>query len=245
MEDVNNRSGISVVISAYLASPYIEECIESVANQSYFEELDDYEILLGVDCCDSTLDKLLEIRDKFKNLKIFWFYKNSGPYLVFNTLISLSRFSKISIFGADDIMKNHFISENMRILEKKSCVFARGQNFNHPNKTKIVREYNPDGVILFHKKDFLEINGFEKWRCGADSDLKARFALNKIKMIQSESPTFLRRLHQRSLTSKENRYGFGSKYRKRIQSIVRSRKDAKILTYETSKEYKLITNEKA
>jgi glycosyltransferase involved in cell wall biosynthesis len=245
VENVEDKIRISVIISAYAASLYIEECIESVASQSYFEEYNDYEILIGIDGCEETLNKILEIKHKFKNLKIAWFPKNIGPYLVFNTLIQISNFQVISIFGADDIMKSHFISENVRILKNRSCVFARGQNFIDPNKEKIVREYNPDGVILFHKKDFLEINGFDNWRCGADSDLKTRFMLNKIKMIESEAPTFLRRLHQKSLTSIENKYGFGSKYRMKIQSIVRSRKEAKIVTYKTSTKYKLIKNDKA
>ena len=242
MEDVKNKTSISVIISAYQADCYIEECINSVSNQLHFKDFDDYEILIGLDGCENTLNKILTIEHKFKNLKIVWFPKNVGPYLVFNTLINISSFPVISIFGADDVMRENFVNDNLILLKKGTCVVARGQNFINPNKKKIVREYNPDGILIFYKDDFLSINGFENWRCGADSDLKVRFILNKIKIIKSESATFLRRIHENSLTSRNNKYGFGSKYRKNIQRIVRSREEAKIASYKTFKKYKIIVD---
>ena len=58
---------VSVIISAYGAEDYIEECISSVASQSYFQE-NNFEILVGIDGCCSTLDKMMKIKDQRKIL---------------------------------------------------------------------------------------------------------------------------------------------------------------------------------
>ena len=102
-----------------------------------------------------------------------------------------------------------------------------------------MRTYNPDGVILFNKSDFMEVNGFESWRCGADSDLKIRFKLNELKMILSPNPTFLRRIHNNSLTSNE-KYGMKSEYRLKVRAISRSREKSKISEFQSLKKYKII-----
>lgn len=240
MKDLKNKIGVSVIVSAYAAGPYIEECLTSISSQTYFKDFEDYEILVGVDGCVSTLNEIIKFKETIKNLKVLWFPINSGPYLVFNTLISLSKFQAISVFGADDVMKENFIEQNIGLLENKSCVFAKGSNFNHPNKEDITRDYNPDGVIIFNRPDFLAINGFEKWRCGADSDLKVRFKIAGFTLIESKVSTFLRRLHEKSLTSTKNRYGFGGEYRKKIQSIVRSRTKAKIKKYNVFSGYEQV-----
>ena len=240
MKNLKNKIGVSVIISAHSAASYIEECVTSIAAQTYFKDFKDYEILVGVDGCLSTLNEMIRLKETIKNLKVLWFPVNSGPYLVFNTLVSVCNFEAVSVFGADDIMDKTFVEHNISLLKNKSCVFARGANFNHPNKEEITREYNPDGVITFNRLDFLSVNGFEKWRCGADSDLKVRFKIAGLDLINSKSTTFLRRVHENSLTSSRSKYGFGGEYRKKIQAIVRSRTNAKIKNYSVLSHYQII-----
>ena len=240
LKKVNNKSKISIIISAFAADLYIKECLFSIDNQTYFEYFNDYEILVGIDGCPSTLAEVSKFKDTIRNLKVIWFPVNSGPYLVFNTLVSLSKFQTISIFGADDIMEENFIEHNLSLLKNKSCVFAMGCNFTHPHKEEKQKKYNPEGVILFNKSNFVSINGFEPWRCGADSDLKNRFKILGLTLINANTATYLRRLHKDSLTASDNIYGFGGEYRKKIQKIVKARKTAKIEKYCILSNYQII-----
>lgn len=224
------KKPLSIVISAYDAQDFIGECLDSIENQTYFTNFDDYEILLGVDSCNNTIDTLLKNRHKYRNLRLFWIDKNSGPYLVFNTLINISKYDIITIFGADDIMKPDHIESNMSILKENSFVKSKTSNFVHPNKNNIIKTYNPCGLIFFHKKNFLNLNGFEPWRCGADTDLNKRFLMDNILQIYNKISTSLRRIHNKSLTV-SGKYDRKSEYRKNILNIIKSRKKSKLDQY--------------
>lgn len=234
------KKRVSIVISAFNAKDYIKECILSVNNQSYFENNTDYEILLGIDECESTLSEAIKLKDRIPNLKLFYFEENNGPYVVFNTLIGISYGEYVSVFGADDIMLNNFISDN--ILEIKSpndFVIARGNNFNHPHKNKVVKTYNPDGVILFNRESFLSLNGYEGWRCAADSDLKVRMGIAGFNCIYSKKVTYLRRLHNKSITNSKT-HGFKTRARLKLKDIINSRDISRIDKFKTTKKYKTI-----
>jgi hypothetical protein len=56
------KKPISVIIAAYNADKFIEECLDSVFNQTYFVDNEYYEVLVGVDGCEKTLDKLKMIQ---------------------------------------------------------------------------------------------------------------------------------------------------------------------------------------
>jgi glycosyltransferase involved in cell wall biosynthesis len=219
-KDIN---GVSIVVAAYKVQNYIEECLDSINNQTWFNN-NEYEILLGIDNCDFTLNIINKIKDKYKNLKIWWFEDNVGPYVVFNTLIHKSKYDVISIFGADDIMMIDFIESNINLLKPKTIIKSQCRNFmNNQNPINSDgRIYNPNGVVTFYKIDFFKVNGFANWRCGADSDFIKRFSLNGIKSINSNSITYYRRIHKESLTN-NNKYGMNSQYRTKIKKLIKNR----------------------
>jgi len=219
-----NKKSISIVISAYKAKEFIEECLDSIKNQTYFKDFNDYEILLGFDGCEETKNKVLGIKNRYKNLKLFWFEENNGPYLVFNTLISKSKYDIICIFGADDIMKNDHIESNIKFMTTGVFIKTTCSNFNHPDKNKIQMTYSPDGLIFFNKNEFFSINGYDNWRCGADTDLNNRLKSNNIKLYINKKSTSLRRIHINSLT-KIKKYGHNSEYRNKIKKIIYNREN--------------------
>jgi len=94
----------SVVIPAFEARAFIEECLVSVIFQPQFRMADDYEILVGVDGCPATLERVKQIRSRYPALRLFWFPKNSGPYIVRNTLAYQARGEFLIFFDADDVM---------------------------------------------------------------------------------------------------------------------------------------------
>ena len=123
---------LSIIIGAFQAHKYIEECLQSIQNQTAFRSgTIDYEILIGIDGCQMTLDKVLYLQDKcsihesnpsqthesnpdavarlsrvtpLNNTKVFYMPKNQGVYITFNTLLSKATGTHILFFGADDIM---------------------------------------------------------------------------------------------------------------------------------------------
>ena len=213
------KRSISIIISAYKAQEFIEECLDSIEKQTYFKDFNDYEILLGFDGCKDTLNKVMSIKDKYKNLRLFWFEENNGPYLVFNTLISKSKYDILVTFGADDIMYDFFIEKNINMLTNNRIIRTKCSNFKHPYKNKITHIYNVDGVVFFNKHEFNYINGFQNWRCGSDSDLISRLNMNNVIRIHNDVSTFLRRVHDKSLTNIEG-FKYGSEYRKSRQSLI-------------------------
>lgn len=61
----------SIIIAAYRTKDFIQECLEAIENQTYFKNNDNYEILLGIDGCIETLEKVQQIKNKIRNIKVF------------------------------------------------------------------------------------------------------------------------------------------------------------------------------
>jgi len=226
-KDIINKKSISIIISAFKSQNFIEDCLDSIQNQTYFKNFEKFEILLAVDGCIDTLNKIKEISHKYKNLKLYWNEENSGPYLMFNTLAQKSKYEIISFFGADDIMLDNYIEENIYNVDENTINLGLCGNFNDGNQSDILTVYNPDGNIMINKELFLVVNGFENWRCGADSDLLNRLRLNNNKIHKSSTMTVLRRLHQDNLT-KTSIYGHGSEYRENIIKNIGNRTKSKL-----------------
>jgi glycosyltransferase involved in cell wall biosynthesis len=222
-----SKQPISIIIPAFKASQFIEECLDSIQTQTYFRDFIDYEILLGVDYCQETLDKLEIIKLKYPNLRIFWFDENVGPYVVKNTLVSKSECDILVFFDADDIMFDFFIDKNIELLKENSFVSVRGSDFKHPKKKDIEQTYNPNGAVVVFKQDFLNVNGYADWRCAADFDLIKRLEMSGVERITSNSVTMLRRLHEDNITS-DKKIGNGTKYRNKLYKISEKRKDFKL-----------------
>lgn len=171
------RKKINVIVSAYKAVDFIEECLDSIQNQTYKCE----KILLGVDGCTETLNKVIEIGGKYSNLEVYFSVKNKGPYQMFNALIRLVPDDEyFQIFGADDVM-------NIDMLEQMS-------KYNVPVVSR------NDGVLFVKKEIFKKIGGFREWRCAADSDMIFRLGKMLNSKISRVPQYFFRREHAGQLT---------------------------------------------
>lgn len=131
---------IYVLITAYETHEYIEKCLDSVANQTI-----DCKIILGIDGCEKTLEKVKTIQYKYNNLEVYYFNENKGANITFN---SLSEFvpnnSLIVKFDSDDIMLPHDIYDiysnmsNIEIYEANQ--FKNKQKTINKNVIKIEKE---------------------------------------------------------------------------------------------------------
>ena len=226
VKDTNIIDGISVIISAYKSVDFIEECLDSVTNQKTNFK---YEVLLGIDGCEETLEKVKTIMYKYLDIDFHVYYseENVGVYLMFNSLIEKSKYNFFTVFGADDIMLENHLDENIKHINNCDYIITKGVDFEN----SVVSSYgkNHEGVIFLNKQNFLNIGGYDCYRCGMDSDLLKRFRLqNKnIKIYWNPNITYKRRLHKNNLT-RVFKYGYNSEYRTNIKKIIEKREIYKI-----------------
>ena len=205
--DLNSKKPISIIITAWQSQNYIEECLDSIENQTYFKNNNKFEVLVGVDACQDTLNKLIKIRHKYRNLNIFMMKENRGTYVATNTLLDLIKYDNILRFDSDDIMLPEMINEILRYSDNFDVI--KLSHYLSENKRGIM----VDGAI-FYKKHIIELaGGYRDWICGADSELLGRIH-NRALIKELNRGLFHRRIHNNALTVKSDT-GFNSKLRKK------------------------------
>jgi len=208
---------VSIIITAYQAQDYIEECLNSVEIQTYFVGNDDFEVIVGVDGCQETLDKILEIRDKYRNLRVLMMKKNRGTYVTTNTIISQVKNEDIIRFDSDDIMMPEMVNEIM--------AFRGEANVMRLKYVKLIGNVKSQfhsfahGVIYLTRTLYNELGGYRAWRCAADTEL-----LKRGKPIITEKyvqkPVFYRRMHENSLTGSPE-FGSYSEIRRKYRQTIK------------------------
>ena len=194
---------VSIIISAYKSQEFIEECLDSIAQQTYFKD-NSYEILVGVDACAETLEKLKEIRNKFKNLRIFMMKENRGTYVTSNTLLDLVSFPNIIRFDSDDLMMPHMVERVMEYSGDYSIVRFSYDVFETPGKFSYIKGEHgmpryPHGVLFIKKKIYDQFGGYQPWPCGSDTEFLNRIG-GLFPQKEIPEPLFHRRIHPGSLT---------------------------------------------
>jgi len=223
--NINLKYDCSILISTYNNVNYIYECLDSIINSIGNLNV---EVLVGIDNCNKTIN---HIKDKeYPNyFRYFSFNNNVGPYVVFNSLSEHSNSGNLVFFGSDDIMDKSMVSDFVSLFEQNDCVkphyidFIDGKQINE--KTK---KYLGEGVFGIKKEIFKKLNGFEAWRCAADTDFIVRLMNIKPKYGYTNKISFFRRVHKNGLT-KNKETGFGSELRKSYNKITFSRGSSYII----------------
>ena len=182
------KNGVSIIIPAWGAEEWINDCLESIYDQTYFQENNNWEILVGIDNCENTRNA---IQPK-ENTKVIYFQDNFGPYIVRNALsYKIAKYDNLIFFDSDDLMNPDLI---------KDCF--------HMNKDFIVFQYLLAGQIKysfgpsFIKKQLLfDFGGYDNWRCAADSDFIQRLEQGGRQCIKLTGKNYMyRRIHDKQLT---------------------------------------------
>ena len=219
------KKPISIIVTAYQTQDFIEETLDSIENQTYFKDNDNFEVLVGVDGCQDTLNKLLEIRHKYRNLRILMMKRNAGTYFVTNTLLKQVKYENILRFDSDDIMKPHMINEIMAVSNQSDVVRVKCNDFKVENNNVIHTGYRryAAGVIFYKKSVFDVFGGYRTWKCAADSELIQRIE-KRIKIKKINKILFERRIHTKSL-SNDNKTRVGSDLRVGYHKKIREDKN--------------------
>lgn len=215
---------ISIIIPTYNNELFIDQSIESIIKSCGDIK---YEILVGIDNCEKTLD---HIKNKNYNqfIRFFYFNKNIGPYIIRNTLSKLSKTNNILLFfDSDDVAKENMINDIMLEFNNFDCVRPMYHNFSgelNVNNVKFNKHSGlwGEGVFAIKKDIFIHFNGFEPWFCAADTDFMVRLYKNNIKIKLTNILMFYRRLHDKGLTSQSST-GYGSQLRKEYSEIINAK----------------------
>lgn len=224
IKDVIKSHDVSVIIAAFKAQDYIEECINSILTQNMCSNI---EILIGVDNCKKTKKEVIRLSKKHSNIKCFYSEEQSGPYLIRNSLINECSNDNILFFDADDVMSSNLISEIFKHYSITSPIRFKYFNFKHGSNYNVNRNVHHDvahGVFFSHVDVLKKVGGFQPWMCGADTEFMKRCSNNKIVDIKIHKPLFYRRIHENSLTQNEST-NHVSNTRKKARKYITTNKD--------------------
>jgi hypothetical protein len=211
---------LSILISTYKNVQYFDECINSIIESIGNKNV---EILIGVDSCKETFAHI-QNREYPNYIKFFFFERNVGPYVVFNSLSTVVKSSNLMFFGSDDIMDKNMVDDFISALQKYECVIPTFINFNNGEIIdKNSKRFLGEGVIGIKKPLFEKMNGYENWMCAADTDFMVRLQKYRPRMSYTNKINFYRRIHDQGLTSRKET-GFGSPMRLANNKITFTRK---------------------
>ena len=130
---------LSIIIPAYNAEKYINECIDSILRNSQ-NSLSQTEIIIINDgSTDRTLEKLKKYKE-YKNIHIYT-TKNQGVSAARNYGIKLAKGNWITFIDADDKVTEGFIDVcNLNVKEEISLVILNYKNELPPAKKELIRK---------------------------------------------------------------------------------------------------------
>ncbi len=121
---------VSIVIPSLNSMYYIEECLQSVLNQT----LQDIEILcVDANSTDGTLEYLKELESKDKRLKVLLSQKKSYGHQM-NLGIKAAKGEYLGIVESDDYIKSNMYAELYRIAKEKQCDVVKGDMLEFVDK---------------------------------------------------------------------------------------------------------------
>lgn len=222
--NIQNSVEISVIIPTFDNVEFIVECLDSVLESC--RVIEKFEILVGIDACEKTL-KFIKNKKFDDSITFYFFEKNVGPYVIKNSLSSISKYDKLIFFDSDDVMEPNMIKDVIDSLIKYDFCKPKFANFNHGGMMRLNNKTSyGEGVFGIRRKVFLGLKGFQPWRCAADSEFMNRLYKSKLEFRNIENICFQRRIHDKSLTSSPIT-GFGSEMRE--EYVKSMRRELKII----------------
>ncbi len=214
---------LTVIIPTYKNTKFLTECIESVLVSA--KKCANYEVLLGIDNCYETLNFISDKKFLLKEeVKIFFFPKNVGPYVIRNTLAQKAKYENILFFDSDDVMMDHMLETLLSKFDNKKILKFKFYNFNNEKtyydvENLMLSPIFGHGVFLIKKNSFFDMNGFLPWRCGADTEFSERYEGNGNVIYKIDVPLFYRRYHDSNIT-KSAETSMESEERQKIKQII-------------------------
>lgn len=203
---LKKKHQVSIIIPTYKNTEFLLECLNSVIISC--KKCCEFEILLGIDDCQDTL-KFVSLYSIFKNknISVYYFSKNIGPYVIRNTLATKAKYDNIFFFDSDDIMMPDTVDVLLKYFDGKEMLKFKFYNFENAwgyyNLENLsISPIFAHGVFLIKKEKFFKLKGFFGWRCGADTEFTERCEGLGYKIYFLDVPIFYRRYHEMNITKK-------------------------------------------
>jgi len=195
---------VTIISPTYGTPEYIEDFLVAASRQ---EQVD--EILLGIDGCKKTLEKVNLIKHKFSKLRVFWMEKNKGTYITLNTLLGQVKSDYFLIAGSDDMLTSDNVSESLKALIENNADVVRPlyyllENGVISSPAVLSHKNYTHGGILAKMSIFDLVGGFQPYRTSADSDLIRRLEMAGCKIVLLDKRLIYYRRHRKSLTRNIN-----------------------------------------
>ena len=221
--------GYSICITAYKSKNYIKETLDSVFAQTWFKTHDNWEVIVGIDGCEETLNYLKTIMSDYKGLNVYMMDSNKGTYITTNTIMT-----NLIRFDSDDIMKPTMI-ETIDAKKKNSEYMNLGfVCFGNENG----RVGIGNGQVFITKTAFEKCGGYQPWICAADYDLKVR--VNELfKCSEIKEPLFARRISSNSLQY-SNETGMKSEIRMKYHKYIENETKKHLVIKKETNSFKTI-----
>lgn len=199
---------VSVIIPCYNHEKYVEQSILSVLNQTY----KDVELIVIDDGSkDSSVEIIKSIQTKFDFT--FISQKNLGVCKTLNKGVLLSKGKYIAIIASDDYWDISKIQKQVEEIEKNQdseFCFTQATEFDGLNKKRIfpkrfkignvlkiifIKDFVPAGSMMFSRKLFNKLLGFNENLKAEDWDFVIRSAANT-KFCAVKEPLLYYRSHE-------------------------------------------------
>ena len=207
---------LSIIIPAYNAEKYINECIDSILKNSQ-KSLNQTEIIIINDgSTDHTLEKLEKYKE-YKNIHIYT-TKNQGVSAARNYGIKLAKGNWITFIDADDKITEGFIDEHIIKLKDNTLLKTKILTSENANSIKKVKSASIQQLLLkinygeipafivsyFYKKDIVKYIQFnEKIHFMEDSLFLIEYLkkTNEIQCLETNQAPYLYNNNQDSASN--------------------------------------------
>ena len=207
---------LSIIIPAYNAEKYINECIDSILRNSQ-NSLSQTEIIIINDgSTDHTLEKLEKYKE-YKNIHIYT-TKNQGVSAARNYGIKLAKGNWITFIDADDKITEGFIDEHIIKLKDNTLLKTKILTSENANSIKKVKSASIQQLLLkinygeipafivsyFYKKDIVKYIQFnEKIHFMEDSLFLIEYLkkTNEIQCLETNQAPYLYNNNQDSASN--------------------------------------------
>lgn len=215
---------VSIIITNYNYSKYINRCLRSCLNQTM--SIEKYEIILVDDCSTDNIKEVLNDYKNFRNIKIIYNKKNKGVSYSANRAIKEAKGKYFIRIDADDYVSKEFLNIMYFYLnqhKEKFCV-ACDYFFIDKNEKKISQEdssKNPISCgIMYNRKKFIKYGMYNvKFRHREEEELRIRLD-SKYKIHNLNIPLYRYRLHKKNKTRSSQ---YQKNYRNKINKLFYSK----------------------
>lgn len=186
-----SNKGVSFIIASYNCKPYVEECFNSIFNQTYKGNI---EIVVCDDCSTDGTQELLQYYADQGKIVLIKNEENQGAAKSRNNCIKIASYDYLAILDADDYISDDRIEKQMSALDQHPDIdfvstglqrfYEDGERINfYPQKEFPIAEDFlfglpfPHATTLFKKEIVDNVGGYriaKETRRGQDYDLFMR-----------------------------------------------------------------------